>query len=180
MSKNNTIKTKAQHEIMGFVLIVLLVSIIIIIFLSLSINPNRTLQEDNIEVSNLLQASMYVTTDCEISWPMYYEDMQALILEVTKNKDNECLNGETVEKSLEKYLRSLIEDTLKIGDNLPNKAYTLKIYERLTKDPKDDNVLIQFEKGSFSDCKSKTGGRHIIDNNRGLGKVVIELMVCKG
>src|SRR3990167_6137271 len=120
---------KAQHEIVGFVVIVLMVTIVGLIFLSFSINkePRR---QNSAEKSKLLGATMYYTTNCSTTFIPDYKNGQDLIKECYKNKGNKCLNGETVCSVLKTDLESIIDKSLQIHPDSPNKAYKLNIYHR--------------------------------------------------
>ena len=80
------ISKKAQHEIAGFVLIVLVVSVIGVIFLSLSFNKGEVNEQRSVEVSNLLESTMYSTSNCAINYIPQYRDIQDLIKECYKDK----------------------------------------------------------------------------------------------
>ena len=81
---------KAQQEIVGFVLIVVIVSIIGLIFLSLSLGKGERVGQTSIEISNLLESSMYYTTDCAVSFIPKYKSGQDLIKACYRNE--KCLN----------------------------------------------------------------------------------------
>ena len=90
---------KGQHEIAGFVLIVLIVSIIGVVFLSIAF-AKGTSEQNSFEVSNLLESSMYATTGCAINYVPQYRDIQDLIKECYKDQSGnyrECLDSRTVE-----------------------------------------------------------------------------------
>ena len=70
---------KSQQEIIGFVLIIVIVSIIGVIFLSLSIGREQPSGQTSIEISNLLEASMYYTTDCVVGFIPQYKSGQELV-----------------------------------------------------------------------------------------------------
>ena len=82
---------RSQHEIAGFVLIVVLVTIIGLVFLILFANNNSSGKRDSIEISNLLEASMYYTTDCAINYIPNYENLQDLIKTCYNDPDQDCV-----------------------------------------------------------------------------------------
>jgi len=81
------INKRAQQEMVGFVLIVILVTIIGLILLTVFINKKET--RTTAEVSNLLQAVMYYTSDCysQNNEPKEVED---LINECNRNPNKKC------------------------------------------------------------------------------------------
>jgi len=70
---------KAQNEIVGFVLIIVIVSVIGVIFLSLMIGRGEPIRQDSVQISNLLASSMYYTSDCAVNYIPNYKDGQDLI-----------------------------------------------------------------------------------------------------
>jgi len=174
MKKKNI---KSQHEIMGFVLIVVIVSVIGVIFLSLSLGRNEQ-KHISIEISNLLESSMYYTTDCAVSFIPQYKSGQDLIKSCWKNE--KCLDGKMACNSLNETMKWLIDNSLKICNDCVNKAYKLNIYHKpLDSEIKSDEILV-LENGIFSNCSSKFGGSHSIPiSSISAGIINVELEVCK-
>ncbi len=163
---------KAQHEIMGFVLIVVIVTIIGLILLSLSLGRGQTKKQTSIEVSHLLEASMQYTTPCAVGFVPFYKSGQNLVKSCWKNE--KCLNEEMACKVLEKEMEKIISESLKVcasGDCV-NKAYQLNVYYNPLDSEIQDEVILSLEQGVFSNCSSKVGGSHSIPIN-------LELEVCK-
>lgn len=174
---------RSQHEIAGFVLIVLIVSIIGVIFLSIAFNKNEVSEQSSFEISNLLGSTMYATSDCAINYIPQYRDMQDLIKECYKDKSGnfrDCLDGRDVCMVLEENLREIIESSLNVGENSPNKAYKLDIYFS----PRDVSLsqenILYLENGIFGNCSSVVGGGHSIpESSLGGGTIDIRLTSCK-
>ena len=177
------INNKSQHEIAGFVLIVLVVSIIGVIFLSFALGGGETNRQTSIEISNLLEASMYSTTDCAINYIPQYRDMQDLIKDCYKDQTGnfrECLDGTAVCQVLEDSLQTIVEQGLLIGEDSVNKAYTLDIYFTFGDEINPNEEILSFSNGDFSACSSIVGGGHSISaGSFGFGLIEIELIVCK-
>jgi len=178
--KELKIQKRAQHEIVGFVVIVLMVTIVGLIFLSFSINkePRR---QNSVEISKLLGASMYYTTNCSTTFIPDYKNGQDLIKECYKNSANKCLNGESVCSVLETDLENIIDNGLQVHPDSPNKAYKLNIYHRsLESENIADEEILKFEKGLFSNCTSQVGASHSIDvSGLSVGIINVELLVCR-
>ncbi len=169
---------KAQHEIVGFVLIVVIVSIIGLIFLSLSLGKGDGVKQTSMEISNLLESSMYYTTDCAVSFIPQYKSGQDLIKACYKNE--KCLNEKMACDALEENMKKIIDDSLDVCADCVNKAYKLNIYYKpLDSDVQDDEILV-LEKGVFLNCSSKFGGSHSIHmSSISAGIINIELEVCR-
>src|SRR3989338_1130900 len=145
---------KGQHEIVGFVLIVLLVSVIGVVFLSIALNKGSAIEPRSAEISNFLSSMMYTTTDCAINYVPQYRDMQDLIKECYKDSlgnKRSCLDGRNVCKVLEENLINLI-----------------------------DKSIINLNKGSFKNCSSVAGSGHSLPvSSLGGGTIDVKLSICK-
>jgi len=169
---------KAQHETMGFVLIVVVVSIIGLVFLSLSLGRGDVGEQTSIEISNLLESSMYYTTDCAVSFIPQYKSGQDLVKSCYRNE--KCLNEKMACNILEKTMKGVIDDSLDVCEDCVNKAYKLNIYYKpLNSEVQNDEILV-LENGVFSNCSSKFGGSHSIHmSSINAGIINIELDVCR-
>ena len=170
---------KAQHEIMGFVLIIIIVSIIGLVFLSLMIGQGKPATQTSVEISNILEASMYYTSDCAVSFVPQYKDGQDLIKSCYKNEV--CEDGRSACDAINSTFEKVIGETLNIGDDKPNKAYTFKIYSEDLEGINPQKQIFYTEKGIFGNCTSRLGGSHFIPLiDVGQEVINIELSVCTG
>jgi len=168
----------AQQEIVGFVLIVVIVSIIGLIFLSLSLGKDERAGQTSIEISNLLESSMYYTTDCAVSFIPQYKSGQDLVKACYRNE--KCLNEKMACDALGENMGKIIDNSLNVCADCVNKAYKLNIYYKpLDLEIQDDEILV-LEKGVFLNCSSKFGGSHSIHmSSISAGIINIELEVCR-
>ena len=174
------IGNKAQHEIAGFVLIVLIVSVIGVVFLSIAFGKPDIERQTSVEISNLLSSMMYHTTDCAINYIPQYRDVQDLIRECYKKQTGnlrECLDGRDVCDETEKNLKNILDKSLIVGENNVNKAYKTDIY--FSEDENKEEIL-SFKEGNFNNCTFIVGGSHSIPVGSFVsGKIETELLVCK-
>ncbi|MEK6871508.1 MAG: hypothetical protein AABX16_01250 [Nanoarchaeota archaeon] len=174
---------QGQHEIAGFVIIVLIVSVIGVIFLSLSFGNQNIEESSSPEISRLLGSSMYVTSSCAINYIPHYRDMQDLVKECHKDtggNSRNCLNGRNACVVLEEELQTIIEKGLEINEGAVNKAYTLTIYSSSEKSGGGDEIL-SFAAGTFSNCTRIIGGNHPIAVDSFSGEILdTRLLVCRG
>ena len=162
---------KAQHEIVGFVLIIVIVAVVGLIFLSFSVGKGSETKTSR-GLSDFIQSSMYYTTDCKLD--ISYENLQDLIKECVRNSGKRCLNDERVCDVLNETLSELVRGSLDVNDNGLNKAFKLDIYY---KDRIVDEVL-SFEEGLFKNCSSIIGAKQPIPLDT--GNINFELELCKG
>jgi len=178
--KNKKIK-KAQQEIIGFVLIIVIVSVIGVIFLSLSIGRGEPSKQTSIEISNLLEASMYYTTDCAVGFMPQYKDGQALVKACWD--DDKCLDERTACEALNETLKNIFQKTLEVCEDknkCQNKAYKMNIYYSSLDLDLPDKEILKFQEGIFEKCKTSFGGSHLIPlSSINAGTLNIELEVCR-
>src|SRR3989344_6887834 len=107
MINKNLLKTKkAQHEIVGFVLIVIIV-VVIGLFLLVFYLRQPEVRHESLRVENFLQASMSYTTECVVSIEPL--DMQELIKSCYENKM--CLDNKAACEVLKETLSKLSQDS---------------------------------------------------------------------
>jgi hypothetical protein len=174
---------RSQHEIVGFVLIVLLVSVVGVIFLAITLGSPEPERQNSVEVSHLLEASMYHTTNCAVNFIPQYRSMQDLIKECYKDRSGNprnCLDGNDVCEQLQIDLQAVLSESLNVGEDGVNRGYNIDIY--FTSDDKEDpnDLILQFDEGTFIECSSVVGGGHPIPvSSFGFGRIETELKVCK-
>jgi hypothetical protein len=175
---------KSQHEIAGFVLIVVIVSIIGVIFLALTLGRASNEAQPSVEISNLLSASMYYTTDCAVNYVPQYKEGQDLIKECHRDQMGDyinCLDGRGVCQALESTMREILDESLRIAPDAQNKAYRLNIYFDPLSESDPQSEILYMEGGVFSNCSAIPGGRHLIAISAFMsGTIHVELEICKG
>ena len=124
------VKKKAQEEIVGFVLVILVVAVIFLVFLGIAVRKSDTREKtENTEVSQFLDAALQFTIeDCIIRGIQ-----PAKLKEVIKacKDNNKCNPGESNEKpACEVYsetARAITENSWKINDkDTPISGYSFK------------------------------------------------------
>jgi len=122
MKKDKRIKKRAQEEMVGFVLIILLVVVVGLVFLGYSLRHKQE-PVQNAEVRSMINAMLVYTTNCSPYFPNYYS-VQDLI-KACYNKEN-CDN---IDMYSCEYLNSLLKDMLEKSidiENMSVQAYELK------------------------------------------------------
>ena len=179
MNLKHLINKKSQHEAMGFVLIVLLVTIIGLGFIVLSVGNKKT-SMNSIEVSNLLQSAMYYTTDCASDYYPRYRQVEDLIKECNSANVKKCKDGRTACDALKTSLKQAIDISLKPSETSTYRAYNLTAYYKTNKN-EPNKLILNFGNGIFTNCSSRSGGQHLIGlgTSYSAGSINVELVVCK-
>lgn len=115
-------KKKAQEEIVGFVMIVVIVAIIGLIFLGITVrNKSEPLEKKSKDVSRFLESAMEYTTSCAIRNEPDYSSIGEL-LKNCFNKDK-CISGQDACAALDSTISALINSAWKVGPDRPVKGY---------------------------------------------------------
>jgi len=115
-------KNRAQEEMVGFALIIIIVSVILLVFLGFMLRKPQTELVESYEVNSFLQSMLQYTTDCRDN--LEYCSVQKLIFDCNNNEM--CLDGRNTCDVLNSTLSGIVEESWKIQDR-PVKGYELKI-----------------------------------------------------
>jgi hypothetical protein len=119
------INKKAQEEMVGFVAVVVLVAVIFLVFLGIAIRQGApATQKESRDVSQFLQSSMELTTECAIYEPAYL-NLAALIKGCYSGEI--CTTGENSCDMLKRTMKDVIELNWKIGEESVFKGYMLNV-----------------------------------------------------
>ena len=133
---------RSQEEIAGFVMIILLVSIIFLVILGIMIRKPKEMSKDE-NVKSFLTALLRYTTECEARANENYNF--ADLIKACLNNEN-CMNNETACFILNKTSYELIGLGFKTSKESESKAYSFKIFN-------GNNSLINLSKGNFTGNK---------------------------
>ena len=161
---------RSQHEMVGFILIVIIV-VIIGLFLLVFYLRQEPVSQENLDVQNFLQASMAYTTDCAINWEPNYLELQDLIKAGYKNQ--QCLNGKMASKELNETLNQILKESLMASQEIPVKYYSLFIYYEQSDSAIKEEIL-KLQAGNCSG--SRTGAQHFLHYPP--GNIIISLEIC--
>lgn len=94
MSKNKMARTKkAQEEIVGFVLIVVIVISILVIILGISLrNSSSENIKESLDIKQFLESTLEYTTDCALSYEPAYSKLRELLQECNEGLSL-CISG---------------------------------------------------------------------------------------
>ena len=129
---------KGQEEMVGFVLIVVVVSVILLFFLGISLQNKKTGIESQ-DVEDFISSFLPYTTDCKVKTKNV--SVRNLIFECADERV--CINGKNSCDVLENTLRGIVDVSWNIGDQNPNKGYILKILS-------NGLEILSFEEGNLT------------------------------
>ena len=148
MDKNK----KAQEEMVGFALIIIVVSVIFLAFLGLSLSDDEKESVESYEVESFVQSFLQYSSDCKEGDENL--DISDLIEECTN--DQICSNGEEACEILEETLEGISKESWNPSQENPVKGYELKINSPIKN-------IINITKGNIT-ANSK-GAIQFLENN---------------
>jgi len=117
------IKKKAQEEMVGFGLIIIIVAVILLIFLGFALRSQQKESVEDYEVNSFIQGFLQYTSDCRNN--LEYLSIQKLIFDCNNNEI--CLDGRSFCDVLNSTLTGIVEESWDIKGDRPIKGYELKI-----------------------------------------------------
>lgn len=130
---------KAQEEIIGFAIILVIIAIVAIIFISLSSNKSESSNIEDYEASSFIKAMLEQTTSCEIN--NEFSSVKEIIFD--------CIRGYTCSdgKSACDILNEITESSLKAGWDVSDES-SVKGYEFVINSKKEN--LVNITKGKIT------------------------------
>lgn len=130
MFQKNKINKKAQEEMVGFVLIMLVVAVIFLVFLGIYMRgASKTHETQGKDLAAFLEAVTKITPPCETAPGYPYEDLSRLIIECDNNPSVTCYNGEKICDLLKETLTQAINSTWNFDENSVTKSYKVDVFK---------------------------------------------------
>ena len=161
---------RAQQEMVGFVLIVVLVMIALMVFLVISVTSEPETSTNNKEADNLLSAVLSHTTECAIVFEPDYDDFEDLIKSCYASKT--CSNlGKPACEYLKTSLTVVMSDSMATLSDI--NYYKLSVLEE---DLEGTEGLLLLEEGNCTGS-STFGASKLLAYSSGKLYVTLELCV---
>jgi len=133
-------RNKAQEEIVGFAVIMVIVAIILVIILGFTLrkpSSAKTTFQTSYQAESFTQTLLQYTTDCTSG--QEYLNMQDII--ISCNNNEQCDDGRTSCSVLEAVLRKIIDKSWNVGTDSSVKGYDIKISTA-------ENAIIDLNEGN--------------------------------
>jgi len=167
---------KAQEEIVGFVLIMVIVAVVMLVFLGITVRKGSldTEGRDSVEIYQFLESSMEYTTDCEVRFKSDFSALGELFEECYTG--NNCLNGENSCEALEGTLTQIFDSSWNVGPEALIKGYIFTSSYKTNLSQQTGQEIISLEKG---ECQgNKYGSTYIVPAFP--GRIENRLDLCYG
>ena len=123
-----SLSKKAQEEMVGFALILIILAVVLVIFLSFSQNKSERDPIESFKATSFVQSILDYTTDCGIYYESDYASVRELLRECSKDKD--CYDERPACEVLNQTIFEILDVSWKVGLEYPEKGYVLNITER--------------------------------------------------
>jgi|TARA_Y100000310_G_scaffold343518_1_gene451571 hypothetical protein len=133
------INKKAQEEIVGFVLVIVIVAVVFLIFLGFSVRTVPSITKDSTDVHQFLESSMEYTTDCVTSFYPDYRKLGEMFEECLSNR--KCLDDRDSCSILNETLGEIIESGWQVGEDRPLKGYELLSFYRMNSESGEEEII---------------------------------------
>lgn len=117
-------RKKAQEEIVGFIVIILLVAVIFLVFLGITLRKTPSGTADSLEVSQFLESALELTTNCTLN-SYSYLSVRELVVECYKG--SQCLDSASACNMLENTLKTSTESAWNFNQDSPTKSYSYEL-----------------------------------------------------
>lgn len=139
---------KAQEEMVGFVLIVVIVAVIFLVFLGISLMNDKSVSKGSKEISQFLDSTMRYTTGCALNYVPAYASVGDLIKKCYESGDMPCVSGENVCEALDKTLKEIVGASWNIGSESVYKGYKFEsVYDNNSSERKS---ILMISEGNCS------------------------------
>jgi len=163
---------KAQEEIVGFVLIIVLVAIVGVVFLGIILRGGEEAGlSESIKFEKLLHSIETYTTECRYKGDLGYNTITDLTKDCIEN-NRACENNSTACIVLNNDLSEILNKTILIGEDSPNKYYELKI---LLFENNQSDTKIEIHNGA---CSGRRVGAETTPIDTNNGNIITSLEVC--
>ena len=154
-------RKKAQEEMVGFVMIMIIVAIVFLVFIGFSIRKGVEKEKESIEISQFLGSTMEFTTSCAINFETAYSNLGNLIRECYDNV--RCVDGKNACEVLNKTLIEIIDASWQTGIDRPAKGYEFKaVYTTNVSETgrETEKTVISINKGNCTNTAVR-GAEHL-------------------
>jgi hypothetical protein len=134
---------KAQEEMVGFVLIMIVVAVIILVFIGISIRPTIQKETTSTDINQFLESSIVFTTSCATSFEPAYSNLGELINDCHQGRL--CTSQKTACQVLNETIHPILDVSWQVGIDRPLKGYEF-LSEYKTNSTQE--TIIQITKGN--------------------------------
>ncbi len=149
---------KAQEEIVGFVVIVLLVVVVGVLYLGFTLQNAPDNQQKSTEISSFLDSAMLYTTDCAFGYQPNYASLKDLIGNCYQQAGEQCLDGREVCSTLNQTMKSVLDASWPVSQDGSKKGYEFDAFYALnTTNSANQTDILSITNGNCSSNSYQEG-----------------------
>jgi hypothetical protein len=173
--------SKAQSEIVGFMIIILIVVIVGVVFLGIYLRKAKPIVKEDAEIANFLISSMRYTSDCYKDYEPNYRKLGELASDCYGSAKISCPGSKSACSALDETYSWMLSKLWNPGVNRPVKYAGLYFYYEQTLEQEDEepakNKFYSIIQGNKTGCSVLKASSSAISMDS--GNIVVELEICK-
>jgi hypothetical protein len=115
---------RAQEEMVGFVLVMVVVAVLFLVFLGISLrNPVENVGKESREVQMFLSSLLDVSSDCALGFEPNFADVDTLISECHQSSGKKCVDDRRVCDVAEEVVGAVLGASWHVGNASVLKGY---------------------------------------------------------
>ena len=143
---------RAQSEMAGFAIIIIIVAVLILVFLSFSVKKDSGDVTESAEAENFVRAILQFTTDCE--YRGHFLDYLDLIERC--GDEGVCADGRTACDVLDPTSEEILDGSWKVGEDEVTKGYDFSVFY-------EGDELVGLSKGNVT--RNSFGSRQVFSGD---------------
>jgi hypothetical protein len=142
---------KAQEEMTGFVLVVIIMAVIFLVFVGIMIRkPSSVSTQESRDIQQFLESTMEVTSSCAFGYEPAYASIGDLLRRCNEGSSI-CTSGKNPCEVLNESLSGILDSAYPVGSDRPEKGYDFKItYQENSSSGVGETQMLELVKGQ---CK---------------------------
>ena len=168
---------KAQEEMTGFAMIIIIVAIIGVILLAFMLRKSPGSNLNSFEVQQFLDTAIKTQSSCTLELDNTPLRLADLIQACYSNSANTCKSGRKVCASLGSSFKDIIMEGWNINPNAPYTGFILDLY--LEPSSNSSSVPTYILNASGGSCNNNyLGAESILPEKDGAGNLITRLQIC--
>lgn len=174
-------KKKAQEEIIGFVMIILIVSVIFLIFIGVSMRRSGNEEPaKSKDIYQFLESVMKTTSECTISYGINYLNVGELVQKCYQDSDarisTKCTSGKNLCSVLNETLTNMFEVSWQVSPEAIIKGYEFtSTHSQNSSQKTGQRAFVTLKKGN---CGFRKIGDEFLVSSYPSGSIINRLNLC--
>ena len=166
---------KAQEEMVGFAILVVVVAVVGLIFLAISLRSSSSNEISSLLVQQFSESFITSTSECNLgTWPSL-ASFATVFDSCYNNPSSKCDSGKSSCSYLNESIPQIINSVWKIA---PESAFNGATYKVIFKDRVSGDEKEYLSKSWGNRTGDSMGGESIIPDSRKRGNIIFRVIIC--